>query len=78
MPVSWPQLQHTLDFLLNFHTAVYEKGCHNIQNETSPALETYSAALSGGPIGPSDHILMANRTLIMATWYVLSSLTPYF
>jgi hypothetical protein len=51
----------------NFHTAVVEKGCHNTQNEPAPALETYAAALSGGPIGPSDHVLLANKTLIMAT-----------
>jgi hypothetical protein len=51
----------------NFHTTVVEKGCHNVQNEPAPALETYSAALSGGPVGPSDHILMANKTLILAT-----------
>ena len=55
--------------LQNFHTAVVEKGCHNTQNEPAPALETYTAALSGGPIGPSDHVLLANKTLIMATWY---------
>ncbi|CAI8031075.1 hypothetical protein GBAR_LOCUS17620 [Geodia barretti] len=51
----------------NFHTSVIEKGCHNTENEPAPALETYAAALSGGPVGPSDHILKANRTLIMAT-----------
>ena len=58
--------------LQNFHTSVVEKGCHNTENEPAPALETYAAALSGGPVGPSDHILKANRTLIMATWYTLT------
>ena len=52
----------------NFHTSTVESGCHNKENEPAPALETYVAALSGGPVGPSDHIKMANRTLIMATW----------
>lgn len=36
--------------------------------EPYPALETYVAALSGGPVGPSDQIGTENKTLIMATW----------
>ena len=62
-------------FLQTFHTTSVEKGCYNLQNEPSPALQTYVAALSGGPIGPSDHVGMANRTLILATWCVS---TPVF
>ena len=39
--------------------------------EGYPALETYVAALSTGPVGPSDQIGTANKTLIMATWSVM-------
>ena len=38
--------------------------------EGYPALETYVAVLSTGPVGPSDQIGTANKTLIMSTWYV--------
>ena len=61
---------NTISHLQTFHTEVTEEGCHNKQNEPSPALETYAAALSGGPVGPSDHIGMANKMLIMGTWLV--------
>ena len=39
--------------------------------EDYPALETYMAVLSTGPVGPSDQIGTANKTLIMATWSVM-------
>ena len=38
--------------------------------EGYPALETYVAVLSTGPVGPSDQIGTANKTLIMAAWSV--------
>ena len=38
--------------------------------EGYPALETYVAVLSTAPVGPSDQIGTANKTLIMATWSV--------
>ena len=40
--------------------------------EGYPALETYVAVLSTAPVGPSDQIGTANKTLIMATWSVRS------
>ena len=36
-------------------------------SEPYPALETYVAALSSGPMGPSDTVGHANRTLVLAT-----------
>ena len=41
--------------------------------EGYPALETYVAVLSTGPVGPSDQIGTANKTLIMATWLVMNT-----
>ena len=38
--------------------------------EGYPALETYVAVLSTAPVGPSDQIGTANKTLIKATWSV--------
>ena len=38
--------------------------------EGYPALETYTAVLSTGPVGPSDQVDTANKTFIMATWSV--------
>ena len=40
--------------------------------EGYPALETYVAVLSTAPVGPSDQIGTANKTLIMAPWSVKS------
>ena len=51
-----------------------EKGCHNINDESYPELEVTVAALSGGPVGPSDRYDLFNKTLIMATWYLASYL----
>ena len=48
-----------------------EEGCHNKNNESYPELKVTVVALSGGPVGPSDHYDLFNKTLIMATWYVL-------
>ena len=41
--------------------------------EETPALEAYVAVLSGGPVGPSDQVGMANTSLIMATWYTVKN-----
>ena len=38
--------------------------------EGYPALETYVTVLSTAPVGPSDQIGTANKSLIMATWSV--------
>lgn len=57
----------------NFRTSSHQPDCKNYGGgitEMTPALETYAAVLSGGPVGPSDQIGMANATLIKATWYV--------
>ena len=51
----------------NFHTVSEQQDCRFTAPEPYPALETYVAALSGGPVGPSDSVGMANKTLIMAT-----------
>ena len=62
-------LAHALglaSFKDNFHSSPIEKGCKTLP-EPYPALETYVSALSGGPIGPSDAVGGANKTLIMAT-----------
>ena len=52
----------------NFHTSEDQskQGCKT-PPEPYPALETYVTAMSGGPIGPSDAVGGANKTLIMAT-----------
>ena len=47
-----------------------EEGCHNKDDESYPELEVTVAALSGGPVGPSDRYDLFNKTLIMATWYI--------
>jgi len=49
---------------------VTEEGCRNKNDENYPELEVTVAALSGGPVGPSDRYNLFNRTLIMATWYI--------
>ena len=62
-------LAHALglaSFKDNFHSSPIEKGCMTLP-EPYPALETYVSAISGGPIGPSDAVGGANKTLIMAT-----------
>lgn len=46
--------------------------------ESTPALEAYAAVLSGGPVGPSDQVGKANKSLIMATWYLISHLTVLY
>ena len=50
-----------------FHTVVNEEKCKFTHPEPYPALETYMATLSGGPVGPSDQAGTLNKTLIMAT-----------
>ena len=47
-----------------------QPSCHPYTSmvEPYPALETYVAVLSGGPVGPSDQIGTENKTLIMTTW----------
>ena len=50
----------------DFHTVSNEPNCR-FNPEPYPALETYVAALSGGPVGPSDTAKSFNKTLIMAT-----------
>ena len=56
--------------LQNFRTSASQPDCKKFHEmtESYPALETYVAALSGGPVGPSDQMGTANVTLIMATW----------
>ena len=50
-----------------FRTVTNEPHCAFMQPEPYPALETYVAALTGGPIGPGDTVETFNRTLIMST-----------
>ena len=55
----------------NFRTSSNQPDCHVYRGgkiESYPAVETYAAVLSSGPVGPSDQIGTANVTLIMATW----------
>ena len=49
-----------------FLTRVTEKGC-KFNKPNIPKLQTYVAALSGGPVGPGDVINDTNRELIMKT-----------
>ena len=60
-------------FSWNFRTSSSQPDCKKFSNmnEDYPALETYVAVLSTGPVGPSDQIGTANKTLIMATWSVM-------
>ena len=52
----------------DFHTSENEEdGCKSTTPELYPELETYIAALSGGPVGPSDTASGPNSTLILAT-----------
>ena len=51
----------------DFHTSENEDGCKFKTPESYPELETYIAALSGGPVGPSDTASGPNSTLILAT-----------
>ena len=51
----------------DFHTSENEDGCRFTTPESYPELETYIAALSGGPVGPSDTASGPNSTLILAT-----------
>lgn len=63
-------LAHSLGlaaFKDNFHTTSTQAKCKFTDKEPNPVLETYIAALSGGPVGPSDAVGGANKTLIMAT-----------
>ena len=52
-----------------FHTVTDENFCRFSGNDAEffPVLETYIAALSGGPVAPSDTVGTADLTLIMAT-----------
>ena len=50
----------------DFHTTGVQSHCQ-FGTEPYPVLEAYVAALSGGPVGPSDTVGGANGTLIMAT-----------
>ena len=50
-----------------FQTGPVESQCKTETAETHPVLETYVAALSGGPVGIGDAIGGFNKTLIMAT-----------
>lgn len=59
-------------YIQDFRTSSNQPDCHNYTGgnvESTPAIEAYAAVLSGGPVGPSDQVGMANVTLIMATWY---------
>ncbi len=63
----------TLNFLeQNFRSSPNQPDCAKYKNITEefPLLEAYMAALTGGPVGPSDMIGTANTTIIMATWLV--------
>ena len=55
----------------NSQWRIGQPDCHKYSATMSkmyPALETFVAALSGGPIGPSNQIGTANISLVMATW----------
>ena len=63
-------LAHSLGlaaFKDTFRTLVTESNCKFPQPEPNPALETYVAALTAGPVGPSDNATSFNKTLILAT-----------
>ena len=63
-------LAHALglaSFKDTFQTGPVESHCATKTTETHPILETYIAALSGGPVGIGDAIGNFNKTLIMAT-----------
>ena len=51
----------------NFHTTSNQAKCAFTNPEPYPELETFVAALTGGPVGPSDTVGGANKDLIMAT-----------
>lgn len=50
----------------DFHSTSVQAHCQ-FGTEPYPSLETYVAALSAGPIGPSDTVGETNKTLVMAT-----------
>ena len=50
-----------------FHTETEETVCRFTEPEPYPELETVSAALAGGPIGPGDSVSQMNKTLILST-----------
>ncbi len=50
-----------------FHTETEETVCKFTEPEPYPELETVSAALAGGPIGPGDSVSQMNKTLILST-----------
>ena len=50
-----------------FRTLKFESNCLFMQPEPYAELETYVAALTGGPIGPGDTADSFNKTLIMST-----------
>lgn len=55
----------------NFRTTSAQPECQSYRGgeiEATPAIETYAAVLSGGPVGPSDQIGTASLVLTKATW----------
>jgi len=50
-----------------FHTEMFEDDCKFKLPEPFPELQTYVAALTGGPVGPGDSIGNTNKDLIMKT-----------
>jgi hypothetical protein len=50
-----------------FQTNPDESKCKTVDKEKYPALETYIAALSGGPVGVGDAAFSFNATLLQAT-----------
>ncbi len=63
-------LAHALSlaaFKDTFRTLKMEDNCAFRDPEPYPALETYIASVTGGPIGPGDTASSFNKTLIMAT-----------
>ena len=55
----------------NFRTTNFQPDCEGYRGgkiENTPAIETYAAVFSGGPVGPSDQIGTASLVLTKATW----------
>lgn len=63
-------LAHALSiaaFKDTFRTLKTEENCKFMDPEPYPALETYIAVLTGGPVGPGDTASSFNKTLLKAT-----------
>ena len=64
------QVSLVCTYIQDFRTSPNQPDCVKKKNTTEnfSILEAYSAAMVGGPVGPSDMVGTANATIIMATW----------